>query len=172
MQIRKRDAAASKIDLVPEQARQLTHHDTGLRQRRRDCRLVRREPHHLRPDDPLEDDGTGDALEQVPIIDIHDLVHASRRLRVHWCQAWRGQCPVQIPQDCLRLIEAEPPMIEDGDTTERMPCQMRFGFQRARGNGNDPVRSLLFLKRCEHSAGEGAAGDGTDREDRHRQFSF
>jgi hypothetical protein len=78
------------LTLVPEQARQLTNHDTGLRHGRRDRRLVRREPHHLRPHDPLEDDDIGNALEQVPVINIHDLVHVGRRLRVRRCQARRG----------------------------------------------------------------------------------
>src|SRR4029078_1907954 len=105
---------AGKTWLRSEQLRKLAEDDIRLRHRRGDRRFVGGDAEKPAANDPMEYNDVGDALKQVPIVDVHHLIHARRCFGISRRQRWPRKYPVDVAQDRLCLVEPEAIMLAAG----------------------------------------------------------
>jgi hypothetical protein len=168
-QVGKAYGVAGEILLAAQKTRQFVEHRVCLGHRIRDCAFITRLAQQARPDDALKPDDVGDTLKQVPVADIHDLIHQRGPLRRARCQRRRGQDAIEIPQDRLRFVEHQIAVLEHRHAPERMPQQMRLAFRGLGRNRRKPIVRALFFESSEHGAAIRAAGHAMNNELRHRE---
>jgi hypothetical protein len=115
----------------------------------------------------MEDDDVGNALEQVPVVDAHQLIHSRRAPGVGGRQPGIGQHTVEITQDRRGLVQNETVMLEHRHAAERMPRQMFRRFVGAGRHRRDTVGRALLFERREHCSRERTAWDCVNNEFRH-----
>jgi hypothetical protein len=120
--------------------------------------LVWFEPHQARANNPLESDDIGRPLEQVPIIDVHQLVHAPRSMRMRWSQRWLRQHAIKIAQDRLALVEPKVSMVQYRHPAEGVAGKMLWTSQSTRRNGVNVVARTFLLQCDECGSAERTAG--------------
>src|SRR5882757_5816994 len=76
----------------------------------------------------MKDDDIADAVEQIPVVDIHRLIHPRRALGIVRRQAGLRQHAVEVAQDRLGLVQHEPVMLQHRHAAERMPVLEHDGF--------------------------------------------
>jgi len=151
-QVSQGERVTGEVGLRPELPRERIEHDARLGKRGGDRCLIGCQPHEPGPHDALEGNDVGDAMEEVPVVDVHQLVHAGGAARIGGRQCWLRHHAIEVAQDRLRLVQAEVAVLEHRYPTERMPAEMLRRAQRARHDGCDSVSGTLFLKRCQHGA--------------------
>src|SRR5271166_2666945 len=148
-----------KVGLAPKQARKFVEHHMRLRHGIGDGCLVGLQAQKARPDDPLEADDVVDTPEQIPVADIHHLVHARGGFRIGGRQFGVGQHPVEIARDGLGLVEHEIIVFEHRHSPERMARKMRFLPVGAWCHEREPVARALLKQRCENRPAKRASRD-------------
>src|SRR5258706_2812889 len=166
-QVRERYRFAGEEGLPAQKPRQFFEYRARLRHRGFDRGLIGGKPHHPRPDHTIEDDDIGDALEQVPVIDIHHLIHPRRSLRLSGRERRVRQHPVEIAQDGLGLVKQEAAVFEHRHPAEGMTGEVFGRAQRARRHRRKPPGCALLFQRRQHGTSERTAGNGVHDEFRH-----
>ncbi len=161
---------AGEIGLLSQQARQLGHHLVALGHGRLDGRQVGLLTHQGRFDQALEADHIVDALKQVPVVDVHQLIHPRGGARIARSQGQARRHPVDIAQDGLGLVEREAVVLQGRHACEGVArdiglLAMIAGLQPLQAPGR-----ALFLKGDQGSAAKGAAGNEVQDKRRHGVF--
>ncbi len=71
-------------------------------------------------DDALEADNVADTLEEIPVADAEELVHARRGSRIRRRQTRIGQHAIEISQDRLCFVQPEAIVLQHGHAPKRM----------------------------------------------------
>src|SRR5580693_7574639 len=129
-------------------------------------RLVGRLAQQAWADDALKSDDACDALEQIPVIHVEQLVHARGGLRRSRRERHARQGAVDIAQDRLRFVQAEVAVLQHRHPAERVARQVGGAARSARRHCDELAARLLLLKRAEHRASIRAARDAVNRDRR------
>src|ERR1051325_5056902 len=75
-QVGQREVVTCEISLVSQEARKFGEHGDSLRHRLLDRLLIWLKSHQPRSDHAMEDDDAADALKEIPVVDVHHLIHS------------------------------------------------------------------------------------------------
>ncbi len=100
------------------------------------------------------------ALEQVPIVDIHGLIHVRRSLRIARRQCRLGPHPIDIAHDGLGFIQREVTVFDHRHASEGIACEVRLFAMLARPQCCDSPWDPLLLESRQHRARERTTGNG------------
>jgi hypothetical protein len=162
-----RDGFAGKERLLAQQPRQLREHGARLGHRGRNGGLVGRKPHHARSHHAVKDDDIADAGEQIPVVDIHHLIHARRALGIGRRKRRRRQHAVEVAQDGLGLVEDKTIMLQHRHAPEGMAGKVFRRLKAAGRQRRETIGRALLFQHRQHGACERAARNGMDRKFRH-----
>ena len=155
-----RPRLAGKVVLPAQKAAKLFEYGMPGRHGCFNRSLVRGPAHEKRLQETLEYNNVSDALEEIPVGNVHDLIHPGGGLWIGGREGRLRQDAVQIAEDGLGFLQHEIAVLQHGHFAERLPRNMRLALVETQRYRRDAVGSAFLLKRNEDRARERAAWNG------------
>src|SRR5882757_3405222 len=118
----------------------------------------------------MKADDIAHTLEQVPVIDVHRLIHSPDGLGVDGSEGWGRQHAVEVAQDGLALVEAETAVLQHRHPAKGMAGQMLRRAEGARRHRRKAIGRAFLFQRGQDGSSKWTAGNGMDDEFGHNDL--